>query len=241
MGDFSRDFHRPDAGITTVEGNVSGSRAMMLERKRQAEQEDFEAEKQKRMKASQNSALTIGSKFQAARVGSVEELTFKEKTIGLVTAAEFLKATMEIEETGEEVVAGPTNEEIKKEKKKLKKKKMAKKKMASRLSFMDDDPGDEAEEEEEAATKPVVSKKDPTVDTSFLPDQQRDEESRQERKRLELDWKERQDAIQKEALEITYSYWDGSGIDEPLLSPKALRLAIFSNKFVKICVANSKS
>ena len=42
MGDFSRGFHRPDAGSHTVEGNVSGSRAAMLTKKRQAEQEEFE-------------------------------------------------------------------------------------------------------------------------------------------------------------------------------------------------------
>ena len=45
MGDFSRGFHRPDAGINTVEGTVSGARAMRLEQKRLAEQEEFEKEK----------------------------------------------------------------------------------------------------------------------------------------------------------------------------------------------------
>jgi protein FAM50 len=59
--------------------------------------------------------------------------------------------------------------------------------------------------------KTRLIEKDLTMDTSFLPGQQRDEESRKERKRLELDWKEQQDRIQKEALEITYNYWDDLG------------------------------
>ena len=71
MGDFQRGFHRPDAGSHTVEGNVSGSRAAMLERKRQAEQEEFELEKQKRIRGAEHAALNIGSKFQPARIGSV--------------------------------------------------------------------------------------------------------------------------------------------------------------------------
>ena len=38
-----------------------------------------------------------------------------------------------------------------------------------------------------------------------------EEKQKAERLRLEQDWKERQVEIQKEKLEITYSYWDGSG------------------------------
>jgi protein FAM50 len=166
--------------------------------------------------------------------------------IGLMTAREFLKATMEIEEMGEEEVAGPTNGEIKKERKKLRKKKMAKKKMAkkkmaSRLSFMDNDPGNEAKEEEEAVTETVVLKKDPTVDTSFLPDQQRDQESQKERK--DWNWIGRNDKMpfKRRLWKLRIIIGMIQCINEPLLSPKALQLAIFSNKFVKICVVNSKS
>eukprot|EP00536_Pseudo-nitzschia_multiseries_P007133 jgi/Psemu1/194874/e_gw1.163.74.1 len=55
------------------------------------------------------------------------------------------------------------------------------------------------------------SKKDPTIDTSFLPDKEREEAQKAERIRLEREWKEKQEEIKKEKLQITYSYWDGSG------------------------------
>ena len=42
MGDFQANFLRPDTGINTVEGNVAGSRAAGLSKKRAAEQADFE-------------------------------------------------------------------------------------------------------------------------------------------------------------------------------------------------------
>jgi len=37
--------------------------------------------------------------------------------------------------------------------------------------------------------------KDPTVDTSFLPDRERDEKERQERLRLKLEWLAEQERI----------------------------------------------
>lgn len=210
MGDFQRGFHRPAAGSHTVEGNVSGARAAMLERKRQAEQEEFELEKQKRMRTSELQ-FDIGSKFQPARIGSVEEQAFKAKTVGLVTAEEFMNATKEIEKQS---LSDDPQDAKKKEKtnaKKAKKKKKEKKKMSSLLSFADEGDNEEEENEDKLPAGAKASLKDPTVDTSFLPDKQREEQERTERLRLEQDWKERQIAIKQEQLEITYSYWDGSG------------------------------
>jgi protein FAM50 len=209
MGDFSKEFSRPDAGAHTVEGNVSGSRAAMLEKKRQAEQESFELEKQKRQRMTSQSTMNIGSKFQPASLGTVEELSFKAKTVGLVSAKDFKEAAKEEEK---EALSSAQEEKLnskrrKDESKKKNKKKMDKKKIASRLSFMNDD-DDEAEAEEAKETK---SMKDPTVDTSFLPDKRREEEEQAKRIALEQQWKERQIAVRDEKLEIVYSYWDGSG------------------------------
>jgi protein FAM50 len=50
--------------------------------------------------------------------------------------------------------------------------------------------------------------KNPSVDTSFLPTKP-DEQAAAERIRLE--WKDRQELVKQERLQITYSYWDGSG------------------------------
>jgi protein FAM50 len=70
----------------------------------------------------------------------------------------------------------------------------------------------EKEDEEDAPpTKRSRSHKNPDVDTSFLPDRDREEAERQERERLRVEWLTKQEQMKKEDIEITYSYWDGSG------------------------------
>lgn len=53
--------------------------------------------------------------------------------------------------------------------------------------------------------------KNPTVDTSFLPDREREEEERRAREELRKEWIKSQEEMKKEEIEITCSYWDGSG------------------------------
>lgn len=54
-------------------------------------------------------------------------------------------------------------------------------------------------------------KKDPTVDTSFLPDREREEEENRLREQLRQEWAEQQQKLKEEEIDITFSYWDGSG------------------------------
>ena len=54
-------------------------------------------------------------------------------------------------------------------------------------------------------------RKNPAVDTSFLPDREREEAERRRREELRQEWLKRQEEMKKEEIEITYSYWDGSG------------------------------
>lgn len=59
---------------------------------------------------------------------------------------------------------------------------------------------------EKKRTKLVTS-----VDTSLLPDREREEEERILREKLAAEWRERQRKLKEEEIEITFSYWDGSG------------------------------
>jgi len=106
----------------------------------------------------------------------------------------------------------------------IKKSKKRKKNSRSTLSFALDDEDPEADSSHsvkenatngEDDTEPPVKrnklKKNPNVDTSFLPDREREEAERKERERLRLEWLTKQEQIKKEDIEITYSYWDGSG------------------------------
>ena len=104
------------------------------------------------------------------------------------------------------------------EQKKVKKRKKVAK---STLSFaMDDDAGEDGVEtpssrgdevDEERSAKRPKSRKNPNVDTSFLPDREREEQERKEREQLRQEWLRKQEDMKKEDIEITYSYWDGSG------------------------------
>ncbi|GAM23502.1 hypothetical protein SAMD00019534_066770 [Acytostelium subglobosum LB1] len=61
------------------------------------------------------------------------------------------------------------------------------------------------------SSKPKMFGKNPLVNTDFLPDQEREEFEQRERDRLARIWTEEQEKIKAEVVEITYSYWDGSG------------------------------
>jgi protein FAM50 len=54
-------------------------------------------------------------------------------------------------------------------------------------------------------------RKNPDVDTSFLPDREREDEENREREELRQEWVAKQQSLKEEVIEITFSYWDGSG------------------------------
>lgn len=58
---------------------------------------------------------------------------------------------------------------------------------------------------------PKKIKKNPDVDTSFLPDREREEEENRLREELRQEWATKQNVLKEEEIEITFSYWDGSG------------------------------
>lgn len=115
----------------------------------------------------------------------------------------------------------------------IKKAKKRKKAPKATLSFaMDDEEGGEREppepsrdssarrsaskddedlDEDERAAKRGKFRKNPNVDTSFLPDREREEAERKERERLRQEWIRKQEDMKQEDIEITYSFWDGSG------------------------------
>lgn len=64
---------------------------------------------------------------------------------------------------------------------------------------------------DEKPAKRAKTRKNPNVDTSFLPDRDREEAERREREELRQEWLRKQEDMKKEDIEITYSFWDGSG------------------------------
>lgn len=65
--------------------------------------------------------------------------------------------------------------------------------------------------EEISKSKMKKVKKDPSVDTSFLPDREREEEENRLREELRQEWAQQQQKLKEEEIDIVFSYWDGSG------------------------------
>lgn len=78
-----------------------------------------------------------------------------------------------------------------------------------------DEEGGESPSSTKKSSEPVFKKskfgKDPNIDTSFLPDREREEEERRVREQLRQEWLKKQEEIKREPIQITYSYWDGTG------------------------------
>ena len=230
-----------NTGIYTVEGNVAGSRAAALTQQRIKDQQLYEEKRQQLLLKSNiddddndttgNSSTTkslVGKKFAEASMTTAQENQLRDATIGLVTADQFRKLQKEAidgtmnaqnKRTAEQMLADEKERiatEKEKKKAKLRLLKEKKKQMAT-LSFAGTE---EQEDDLELLNDPTNSdfvkkkkliQKDPTVDTSFLPDQERDAAVAAERERIQKEWEMEQERNKKSTLEIVYSYWDGSG------------------------------
>ncbi|XP_025892721.1 protein FAM50A-like, partial [Nothoprocta perdicaria] len=114
------------------------------------------------------------------------------------------------------------------------------KRQISSLSFsLDrDDEEEEAEEEAEPAQPEPPKKrklgKNPDVDTSFLPDRDREEEENRLREELRQEWEAKQEKIKNEEIEITFSYWDGSGHRRTVKMKKGNTMQQFLQKALEI-------
>merc|ERR1711934_1009232 len=106
MGDFGANFHRQSSGIHTIEGNSAGTRAANLTKKRENDQQLYEQRKHKIRLDSTKTRQHITEKFNCDEHLSLAERTFKEKTVGLVSAKEFRKAAIESKELERKVAKG---------------------------------------------------------------------------------------------------------------------------------------
>ena len=131
----------------------------------------YKASQQRKAKIKQETQLKIGN-FRSADDSAEAEL--KAKTYGLVSLSDFQKLKQQVNHT-----AKPDTPLIKS-------KKLAK----VQLSFEDD----EQEEEESFVTKKKI-KKNPDVDTSFLPDKERAQAEEKKREELKKVWLDTQQAI----------------------------------------------
>ncbi|KAI3843728.1 hypothetical protein MKW98_013664 [Papaver atlanticum] len=191
-------------------------RIRRLEKQREVERKKIQELKNKSASSGgQSGLLQFGSS-----TSEILETAFKKETVGLVTREQYVEKRVNIrnkfeEEEKEKLQKLQQEEEELQQQKRNKKRKI---KGNPRLSFTDDIENESDEDEAENNKNEEPKKhgngklgKDPTVETSFLPDSEREAEEQAERERLKKKWNLEQLRIQNEPLQITYSYWDGAG------------------------------
>ncbi|CAE6432283.1 unnamed protein product [Rhizoctonia solani] len=205
-------------------------RQAALVNQRKEMMEEFDRQKDAMLKETEKSLP--GTNRFVGKNDSMEE-SLKKSTIGLVRLEDFQNRRKELEEAKAREAA-QTNE-LKDEKVKQKKRKKITK---SKLSFAVDDEDGEGEavdkKEKEVSEEPPVKKnksnKNPTVDTSFLPDREREEQERRIREDLRQEWLRNQEELKQEEIEVVYSYWDGSGHRKSVTCKKGDDIATFLEK-----------
>ncbi|KAJ1967672.1 hypothetical protein H4R35_006643, partial [Dimargaris xerosporica] len=223
-----------------------GQRHATMEKARTKMMTDFEKQRQKIAK---DNEVQLGKGKFVSRNDSVEN-KLKHSTVGLVQLEDFQRIREELEEQKARVAANTLAVPDGKQSSKKKKKKKPQK-AGNVLSFNIDEEDDnddqtanesnscaaaisETSSSSQASSAPPAKKikfnKNPDVDTSFLPDRERDEKERQVREELRQEWLKEQERIKAEIVTVTYSYWDGSGHRRMVRCKKGDTIAAFLEK-----------
>nr|Q28BK4.2 RecName: Full=Protein FAM50A [Xenopus tropicalis]AAI68785.1 LOC734115 protein [Xenopus tropicalis] len=232
-------------------------RAMQLMKKREKQREQLEQMKQKIAEENVVKA-NINKKFSAHYDAVEAEL--KSSTVGLVTLND-MKAKQEalVKEREKQLAKKEQFKDLqlKLEKQRERERKKEQKRKIASLSFNleedeecedeeadddyddeedddDEDDDDDDAEKEELPKKKKKLGKNPDVDTSFLPDRDREEEENRLREELRQEWERKQEKIKSEEIEITFSYWDGSGHRRTVKMKKGNSIQQFLQKALEI-------
>ncbi|KAM7299787.1 hypothetical protein ISCGN_020356 [Ixodes scapularis] len=195
-------------------------RAMHLKKKREKALEELELRK-KRIE-DELKLSTMENKF-ATHYDAVEQ-QLKSSTIGLVTLTEMKAKQEDVVKERERQLAQRQQERELQRQREIQKKREQQERQRRQIAALSFKLEDESEEEEAADDQdeeadeedgepPAKRKlgKNPDVDTSFLPDRDREEDEKGLREELRMEWVQKQERLKNEDIEITFSYWDGSG------------------------------
>ncbi len=181
--------------LGSAKGNEA-ARILSMAKQREKEQQQMEETRKKIQEANKVSVSSFGSKFGKSS-GDIVSDELGKKTIGLVTLEELKKTKEELAKKERILADLQRQEELETEEKEtLEKRQKRKSKLSkSNLSFGDD--LEEGAGEGEPETKKKIIK-NPTVNTSFLPDRERELQEIEERKKLTETWHQEQDLKKQE-------------------------------------------
>ncbi|XP_039948176.1 protein FAM50 homolog [Bactrocera neohumeralis] len=235
-------------------------RAAQLMKKREIAQQEIEFRKKKieeELKLDK-----IENKF-AAHYDAVEQ-QLKSSTIGLVTLDEMKAKQEDIVREREKKLAQKKDEKEREKQRALEaiqaeKNKQKRQIQALSFSFNDDEDDEVAAEDDDEDDIKEVKKEDippkkkwteidddstlpkkkkifknPEVDTSFLPDREREEQENRLREQLRQEWVMQQAALKDQEITITFSYWDGSGHRRSVIMKKGNSIYQFLQRCLEL-------
>ncbi|CAI2352152.1 unnamed protein product [Caenorhabditis sp. 36 PRJEB53466] len=184
-------------------------RLIHLTKKRRIEKEDIENQLQR----IEEDKARAGIQKKFAAINETPEEAIRAQTYGLVTLDE-LKSIQKNALSNQDLQvargdSGPTARTAQDLEEAREKEEHVKRNTQKRvLSFA----FDEAEDDDDVV--PVIRKKrvgmNPDVDTSFLPDRDRELVIQRRKEELAAEWRKKQEAEKNEEMKVDYAYWDGS-------------------------------
>ena len=240
-----------------MEGSVSGTRAAALAKEREVQAAAFEAARNDLQSSSRILPKNINDKFSHSRHdGKKDKVETEQYGLATLDQYRRAKAG-EINDAKQTDAVDDTAIAQAEARAEASRARAAKKRKASSsfLSFggdddsssEDDDDGDgivpsistvsssSSSSSSSTSSAPSMKKnkrpkllcKNPDVDTSFLPDRDRRVQEETERRKLKKEYEERQSQLKQQLLEITYSWWDGSGHRRTIQVPQGTTILKF--------------
>ena len=205
-------------------------RQRSLEKARQQMQEEMRTSREQITKTNTVSVGKVDERFTVQHEDVHAALG--RATVGLVSLSDFKSKQNLLQEKAAAAVSSGVPGLQRPDSDKKRTKKPAAKVQSLSFALEGDDGGDDGagNSDAEVPAKKLKVLKNPDVDTSFLPDRDRERLEQIEREKLAAVWRTQQDKIKKEAIEITYSYWDGTGHRAKLVCKKGDSISVFLEK-----------
>uniref|UniRef100_A0A0M3I7Q0 Protein FAM50 homolog n=2 Tax=Ascaris TaxID=6251 RepID=A0A0M3I7Q0_ASCLU len=212
---------------------ADAGRLIHIAKNRERAKEAIEQRRKKIEEETNNLKTGITSKF-TANYDAVEE-SLKSSTVGLVTLDEMREKQKDVVEMREtQVVIDGRKKQMEKPKRLHEGDAKATQKRVLSFAFEDEE---EEEGEDDASTSLPPKKRmgmDPTVETAFLPDREREKELAKLKEDLAKEWQMLQEKEKNEEINVAFAYWDGSSHRKDLRMKKGNTISQFLARALEV-------
>uniref|UniRef100_A0A915APN5 Protein FAM50 homolog n=2 Tax=Parascaris univalens TaxID=6257 RepID=A0A915APN5_PARUN len=212
---------------------ADAGRLIHIAKNRERAKEAIEQRRKKIEEETNNLKTGITSKF-TANYDAVEE-SLKTSTVGLVTLDEMREKQKDVVEMREaQVVIDGRKSQMEKTKRLQEGDVKTTQKRVLSFAFEDEE---EEEDEDDASTSLPPKKRmgmDPTVETAFLPDREREKELAKLKEDLAKEWQMLQEKEKNEEINVAFAYWDGSSHRKDLHMKKGNTISQFLARALEV-------